>query len=160
MSAAAPAAHEPTATEPSATESAETEPSAKALELEARLRAAPFHDWLGLRVVDATATDITLTATWREEWDNGTEARTTHGGVVMTLLDLAADWAIASAVGAPVPTLDFSVHFLRAAKPGNLTVIGRIVKNGRSITVAEAEVLDADGKSVAVGRGTYASFAG
>jgi uncharacterized protein (TIGR00369 family) len=135
-------------------------PSAKALELEQRIRQAPFHEWLGLRVVDATATDIHLTATWRPEWDNGTEARTTHGGVVMTLLDLAADWAIASAVGAPVPTLDFSVNFLRAAAPGDLTVIGRIVKLGRSITVAEAEVLDAAGKSVAVGRGTYASFAG
>jgi uncharacterized protein (TIGR00369 family) len=136
-----------------------TAPSAKALELEERIRQAPFHNWLGLRVIDATDTDITLTATWRPEWDNGTEARTTHGGVVMTLLDLAADWAIASAMGAPVPTLDFSVNFLRAAAPGDLTVIGRIVKLGRSITVAEAEVLDGAGKSVAVGRGTYASFA-
>jgi uncharacterized protein (TIGR00369 family) len=135
-------------------------PSTKALELEARLRDAPFHEWLGLRVIDATDTEITLAATWRAEWNNGTEARTTHGGVVMTLLDLAADWAIASAVGAPVPTIDFSVNFLRAAAPGDLTVVGRIVKLGRSITVAEAEVLDANGKSVAVGRGTYASFAG
>ena len=130
-----------------------------AARLEEQMRAAPFHEWLDLRVLSADDSHITIRSTWRPEWDNGTASRSTHGGIIAALLDLAADWAIASAVGVPAPTLDFSVHYLRAAKPGDLTVTGRLVKGGRSITFAEAELVDADGKQIAVGRGTYASFA-
>ncbi|MFB7496471.1 PaaI family thioesterase [Streptomyces sp. NPDC056161] len=127
-------------------------------ELEARIRRSPFHTWLGLRVLTADASQLRLRASWREEWSNGNSLRTTHGGIVAALLDLAADWAIACAGGQTAPTLDFSVQYLRAAQPGHLTVVGRVLKQGRSVTFAEAEVLDADGRTLAVGRGTYASF--
>ncbi|WP_218013698.1 PaaI family thioesterase [Georgenia sp. 311] len=130
-----------------------------AAELEERLLASPFHRWLGLRVVSVSPQELRLAATWREEWDNGTPERVTHGGILATLLDLAADWALVASLGSPAPTIDFTTHFLRAATPGDLEVVARPVKLGRSLTVAEAEVLDGAGKQVAVGRGTYATFA-
>ena len=128
-----------------------------AAQLQERLRKAPFHEWLGIEVRTVTADSLELTATWREEWANSVGI--THGGIVASLLDLAADWSLVATQGAPAPTIDFTVHYLRAAKPGDLTVKAKIVRPGRSLTVAEAEVLDAEGKTVAVGRGTYASFA-
>ncbi|WP_152191873.1 PaaI family thioesterase [Georgenia satyanarayanai] len=130
-----------------------------AAELEERILTSPFHRWLGLRVVSVSPQELRLSATWREEWENGTTARVTHGGILATLLDLAADWALVASQGTPAPTIDFTTHFLRAAAPGDLLVVARPVKLGRSLTVAEAEVLDGAGKQVAVGRGTYASFA-
>lgn len=130
-----------------------------ATELEERLLASPFHRWLGLRVESVTREELRLRATWREEWGNGTVEQVTHGGILATLLDLAADWALVATQGAPAPTIDFTTHFLRAAAPGDLVVVARPVKLGRSLTVAEAEILNEAGKQVAVGRGTYASFA-
>ncbi|WP_324651075.1 PaaI family thioesterase [Georgenia sp. H159] len=128
-------------------------------ELEERLLAAPFHRWLGLRVLSVSPEELRLGATWRPEWENGTTERVTHGGILATLLDLAADWALVASLGDPAPTIDFTTHFLRAAPPGDLVVVARPVKLGRSLTVAEAEVLSEAGKQIAVGRGTYATFA-
>ncbi|WP_147916005.1 PaaI family thioesterase [Ruania zhangjianzhongii] len=133
------------------------QPTLTAPELQQRLREAPFHDWLGLEVRSVTDTGLELTATWRPEWANSVGK--THGGILSSLLDLAADWALVATQGVPAPTIDFTVHYLRAAAPGDLTVRARLVRAGRSLTVAEAEVLDASGKTLAVGRGTYASFA-
>ncbi|HIZ37296.1 MAG TPA: PaaI family thioesterase [Candidatus Ruania gallistercoris] len=128
-----------------------------AQQLQERLREAPFHEWLGLEVVSVTDTALELTASWRPEWANSTGVA--HGGILAALLDLAADWTLVATQGAPAPTIDFTVHYLRPAGPGDLTVRSQIVRAGRSLTVAEAEVVDAQGKSVAVGRGSYASFA-
>ena len=128
-----------------------------AAELQERLRTSPFHDWLGLEVRSVADAELELTATWRAEWANSTGV--THGGILSSLLDLAADWALVATQGDPAPTIDFTVHYLRPAAPGDLTVRARLVRAGRSLTVAESEVLDAGGKTLAVGRGTYASFA-
>ena len=65
-----------------------------AAELEERILTSPFHRWLGLRVVSVSPEELRLSATWREEWENGTTARVTHGGILAALLDLAADWAL------------------------------------------------------------------
>lgn len=128
-------------------------------ELTERINAAPLHRWLGLEVLAVSADELRLRATWRPEWSNGTEAQVTHGGILATLLDLAADWCLFAAQAAVAPTLDFTTHFLRAAVPGDLEIVARPTKLGRAVSVAEAEVIDARGKTVATGRGSYAVFA-
>jgi uncharacterized protein (TIGR00369 family) len=116
-----------------------------------------FHRWLGLRVAAVGPDSIELTATWREEWTNDSGADVTHGGIIGSLLDLAADWALVGSLGTAVPTIDFTTHYLRAAGRGDLRVVGRAIKPGRTVTFAEAEVYGPDGKLVATGRGSYAS---
>ena len=133
------------------------QPTLTAQELQERLHTAPFHEWLGLKVHSVTDTGLELSATWRPEWANSTGM--THGGILGSLLDLAADWALVATQSDPAPTIDFTVHYLRPAAPGDLTVRAQLVRAGRSLTVAEAEVVDGGGKVLAVGRGTYASFA-
>ncbi len=115
----------------------------------------PFHQWLGLNVVSVAEGKIELTATWREEWVVNPDRRYTHGGILATLVDLAADWALVSRTGRGVPTIDLRVDYHRAAMPGTLPVRGEVVHVGRQFSVAEAKVFDGDGKLLASGRGTY-----
>lgn len=126
-------------------------------EVEARLRRAPFHDWLGLKVVSVGEGEIELTATWREEWIVNPDKRYTHGGILAALVDLAADWALVSKTGRGVPTIDLRVDYHRAAFPGDLRVKGKVIRFGAQVATAEAHVYDTDGKLIASGRGAYST---
>jgi len=118
---------------------------------------APYHQWLGLKVNAVLDDGIELTATWREEWVVNPERRYTHGGVLATLIDLAADWAMIKKLGRPVPTIDLRVDFHSPALPGDLSCRGKIVKVGSRFSSSESFVFDTSGKLLASGRGTYFS---
>jgi uncharacterized protein (TIGR00369 family) len=116
---------------------------------------APYHKWLGLKVVALHDDGIELTAAWREEWVVNPERRYTHGGVLAALIDLGADWAMLKKLGRPVPTIDLRVDYHSAAMPGDLTIRGKVIRLGGQFSTAEAQVLDTTGKLLASGRGTY-----
>lgn len=128
-----------------------------AQDIEAKLRRAPYHEWLGLKVASVGDGEIELTATWREEWVVNPDKRYTHGGILAALVDLAADWALVSKTGRGVPTIDLRVDYHRAAFPGDLRVKGKVIRFGAQVSSAEAHVYDADGKLVASGRGVYST---
>jgi uncharacterized protein (TIGR00369 family) len=107
---------------------------------------APYHQWLGLKVVALHDDGIELTATWREEWVVNVERRYTHGGVLAALIDLGADWAMVKRLGRPVPTIDLRVDYHSAAMPGDLAVKGKAVRMGSQFSTAEAHIFDAQGK--------------
>jgi uncharacterized protein (TIGR00369 family) len=79
---------------------------------------APYHQWLGLKVIALHDDGIELTATWREEWVVNPDRRYTHGGVLATLVDLGADWAMVSKTGRGVPTIDLRIDYHAVAMPG------------------------------------------
>jgi len=116
---------------------------------------APYHQWLGLKVVALHDDGIELTATWREEWVVNPERRYTHGGVLAALIDIGADWAMVRKLGRGVPTIDLRVDYHSAAMPGDLAIRGKVVKLGSQFATAEAQIHDATGKLIASGRGTY-----
>jgi len=124
-------------------------------ELQTRLVANHFNDWMGLEIVNLDDAKIEILMTWREEMISNPKARVTHGGILGALVDVAADFMIAAKLGAPAPTVDMRVDYHRAAMPGNLKAIGRIVRIGGTFSTAEAEVFDDAGKLVASGRGLY-----
>jgi uncharacterized protein (TIGR00369 family) len=115
----------------------------------------PFHKWLGLKVISIDQDRIELRATWREEWVVNPDGQYTHGGILATLVDLAADWAMVTRTGRGVPTIDLRVDYHAPALPGDLTARGKVVRFGRQFSTAEAEVFDEKGKLIASGRGTY-----
>jgi uncharacterized protein (TIGR00369 family) len=125
-------------------------------EVEAKLLRGPFHQWLGLKVLEVGDGTITIQATWRPEWVVNADAGYTHGGILATLVDLTADWALVSQTGRGVPTVDMRVDYHRPAMQHDLTCKGRVVKSGKALAVCEAEILDPDGKLLASGRGVYA----
>ena len=126
--------------------------------VEDRIRQGPFHAWLGVRVLDLGEDRIEMGFTWREEWVVRTEGGYTHGGILATIVDLTADWALTSRVGGAVPTVDLRVDYHRPAK-GDLRAVGQVMKYGRTTSVSEAKVFDSDGALVASGRGVYLTTA-
>src|SRR5437588_4997853 len=123
--------------------------------VQALITRGPYHQWLGLEVVAVSEDGIELRAKWREEWVVNPDRRYTHGGILAALVDLAADWAMVSKIGRGVPTIDLRVDYHAAAMPGDLTAKGKVVRFGGQFSTAEAQVLDAGGKLLASGRGTY-----
>lgn len=128
-------------------------------DVQAELDASPYNQWLGLRITELTTTTATFEATARDEWVSSPERQAVHGGVVSALLDTAADFALIGTIGSPVPTIDLTVHYLRPVTAGTLTVKGRVLKPGRQIATADAELFDADGKLLATARGTFLASA-
>jgi len=98
-----------------------------AAEVEAKLTRGPFHQWLGIKVISVKEGEIELEATWREEWVVNPDRKYTHGGILASLVDLTADWALVSKTGRGVPTIDLRVDYHRAAMPGNLIAKGKVV---------------------------------
>lgn len=127
-------------------------------ELDARIRRAPYHQWLGISVVGVGDGEIVVELPWREEFVVNAEVGYTHGGILATMVDLVADWAIATKLGRPFPTVDMRVDYHRPAMKGTLTVRGKVIRLGSTFTTAEATVEDASGKLLASGRGTYATI--
>jgi uncharacterized protein (TIGR00369 family) len=124
-------------------------------QVQALVTRGPYHQWLGLRVIALHDESIELAATWREEWVVNPERRYTHGGVLAALVDLGADWAMVRKLGRGVPTIDLRVDYHNAAMPGDLIVRGKVIRLGNQFSTAEASVVDAQGKLIASGRGTY-----
>jgi uncharacterized protein (TIGR00369 family) len=126
-------------------------------ELQERITLAPFHKWLGLDLVEMNEDGIKLSVPWREEFVVNPKAGYTHGGILATIIDIAADYALAAKLGAPIPTVDLRVDYHRPAMPGVLTVEARPIKLGRTFSTAEAFVTDVEGALLASGRGVYHS---
>jgi len=123
--------------------------------LQERLTANPFNAWMGLRIQKLDEDSIEILMTWREEMISNPQARVTHGGILGALVDVGADFMIAAKIGAPAPTVDLRVDYHRPATPGDLRVVGRIIRMGGTFSTAEAEILDSEGRLVASGRGLY-----
>ena len=87
---------------------------------------APFHKWLGLKVIAVHDDGIEIKATWREEWVVNVDRRFTHGGILAALIDLGADWAMVRKLGRGVPTIDMRVDYHAVVLPGDLTIKGKI----------------------------------
>lgn len=124
-------------------------------ELAAKVISAPFHRWLNLRLVALNERDVVIEMPWRDEIVANPSVGYAHGGVLATLIDLTADYAIAAKLGRGVPTVDMRVDFHRPALSGPLRITGRVIKLGRTLATAEAWVADPAGKLLASGRATF-----
>ena len=123
--------------------------------LQERLTANPFNAWMGLEILKLDEESIEIRMTWREEMISNPKARITHGGILGALVDVGADFMIAAKIGAPAPTVDLRVDYHRAAAPGDLRVVGRIVRSGGTFSTAEAAIYDSGDRLIASGRGLY-----
>ena len=77
-----------------------------------------------------------------------------HGGVLMTLLDVAMGSAARAHVDANVVTVDMQTAFIAPAR-GRLAGEGRVVRAGRSLVFVEGDVRDAAGEIVAKGTSVF-----
>jgi uncharacterized protein (TIGR00369 family) len=124
-------------------------------DLAAMVRKAPYHAWLGVELEALNETDIVIRMPWRDEIVSSVTANYAHGGVLAALVDLTADFAIAAKFGRGAPTIDLRVDFHRPAGMTELRAIGRVIRLGRTVATAEAQVLNAEGRLVASGRAAF-----
>ena len=85
--------------------------------------------------------------------------QTFHGGILATIADSITCWAILTKIGSErkVATTDFNIRFLRPCKT-DVRCVAKIVKTGRTLSLAEAEIFDMDDKLVAVSQVNYISL--
>jgi uncharacterized protein (TIGR00369 family) len=69
---------------------------------------------------------------------------------------LAGHAAVAVHIGKPAPTIDLRIDYLRPAPGVTLFARAQVLRAGRSVARADVEVI-ADGKIVAVGRGSFST---
>ena len=121
---------------------------------EALGRKIPFASHLGIELLEYKDGRARLRLVLRPELLNSFEAA--HGGVVMTLLDIAMAMAArsrdAEALGAI--TVEMKGSFMNAGT-GTLIADGVCLHLGKSVAFCEARIHGSDGKHAATGSGTF-----
>jgi len=123
--------------------------------LRALVADAPFYRWTGMKIAHAESGSVTLVLELADHHLN--IQGLAHGGVVATLADAAMGLSLRSALepGRRHVTVEMGVHYLRPVIRGQVRAVGRAVRIGREIAYAEADVLDANDRTLARASGTY-----
>jgi uncharacterized protein (TIGR00369 family) len=117
-------------------------------------RPVPFAELLGIQVLVSEPGRARLEVELRPELVNSFHEA--HGGVVMTLADVALAVAAITRDGTArgAVTVDLSVSFLGPGQ-GTLSAEARCLRAGKSLAFSEGEVLDEHGSLVAKAIGTF-----
>jgi uncharacterized protein (TIGR00369 family) len=115
-------------------------------EEERRIREAfervPFAHFLKLELGEMRRGAATLHLELRDELkqNNGV----VHGGVIASLVDTAAAFAIITSLepDQTTTTVDLTIHYLRPLIKGRVTAQARLLRAGRRILAIEVDVLD------------------
>lgn len=118
---------------------------------------SPMADATDMRLIAVADGTATFEAHPSEKFYNP-QARV-HGGYTATLLDSAMGCAVQTKMPAGVAfgTIELKVNYVRKidVATGRLVCTGTVVHFGRTMSTAEAKVLDEAGKLYAHGSGTF-----
>jgi uncharacterized protein (TIGR00369 family) len=129
-------------------------------ELQQLLDESPVHRSLRLRVIDSTDASVTLECVSSVEHVGADGSPYLHGGVVATVLDTAATFALIQATGTDWSTVDLRLDYLRPAPAGSLCATGTAVQVGRRLGRATAQLTDtSSGRVLGTAAGTFARTA-
>ncbi len=120
------------------------------------MRRGPFYGQLALTVARSEQ-GVVFDALAGEDFIVDRKSGAVHGGIVASLLDTAATFALIAATDHDWVTVDLRIDYLRPSKSGRLTVSGEVVRAGRSIGRASAELSDQTGSICATAIGTFAA---
>ena len=115
----------------------------------------PFTEHLGVELVEMSKERAIVSLKKRPELLNSWGA--THGGVIMTMLDLVMSCAVRGHYGVigGVLTVDLSLGFMKASYGDRVTAEGRVLHGGRSTAFCEGEARDEKGELLAKAIGTF-----
>jgi uncharacterized protein (TIGR00369 family) len=127
-------------------------------QLQERLLRSPFNAFLNLEVQasDLEKQELVVRLKMRPEFERTAGTGQWHGGPIAAAIDVTGDFALAMLIGNPLPTINFSVDYLRPAS-GNLTLTARVRRCGKTVGVVDVEVLNEAGVLLAVGRASYST---
>ena len=111
----------------------------------------PFSKWLNGKLISAKRGEVEIEHEIRPEWGNPTGLL--HGGMTCGLMDDTMGMMTATlGYEGFLITIDFHIDFLGKAKIGEkVRVKGKIIREGRNIVNASAEIHTIEGKLIATG---------
>jgi len=122
---------------------------------------APFMRHMGMRITDLA---------WGRAAFEMTPAEfrlqplgVVHGGNIATLIDSAAFWACFLSMGSDedgLVSVDLKLNYLAAVRVEALQSTGTLIKDGKRLSYAEADVRTSDGRLVAHGTSTLMRLPG
>ncbi|MCL7942193.1 PaaI family thioesterase [Halomonas sp. ATCH28] len=123
-------------------------------EVERIFQAAPFIRSLGIEA-EEIAPGLCVTRLAVRE-DHQQQDGFVHAGVLATMADHTAGAAGATLIpaGAIVLTAEFKINLLRSARGPELRCVGRVLKPGRTLIVAESEVYGGEEGATLVAKAT------
>jgi len=128
-----------------------SEPEGKVLDLSERARSIPFLRHLGLELLDHRPGRARMRFRIRPEHLN--YLNTLHGGVICSLIDSVAYFALRPLLSQdlPLPTLEMKVNFLRPMSEGIILAEAEALHAGKRVMVAQVRVADSEGRLCAFG---------
>lgn len=123
--------------------------------IKSALQKVPFARLIGIEFEDVKAGSATLALDVREELKQNHGV--VHGGVVASLIDSAAAFAVISVLSPDekATTADLTISYLRPLTKGRTRCTARIVRAGRRLIVVSAELWDDTGNLAATALTTY-----
>jgi acyl-CoA thioesterase len=115
----------------------------------------PFARLLGIELDEVGKGTATLGLSVRKELTQNHGV--VHGGAIASLIDTAIAFAIISllAPAEKVTTVDLTISYVRPLTSGRITAQAKVVRSGRRLFVAAADLFDGDGKLAATALSTY-----
>ncbi|HUL74665.1 MAG TPA: PaaI family thioesterase [Vicinamibacterales bacterium] len=122
--------------------------------IRARVATIPITETLGMRDVVLDDGVCELTVPRQRRYDGVFESF--HGGLLMTIADSAACYAILTLTGAEqaLTTTDMNIRFLAPCLT-DVRVRARVIKRGRTLCPVAVDLFDANGTLVAVAQVAY-----
>lgn len=120
----------------------------------ARVASIPISETLGMRDIELDDGVCELTVPRERRYDGVFESF--HGGLLMTIADSAACFAILTLTGAEqaLTTTDMNIRFLAPCLT-DVRVRARVIKRGRMLCPVAVDLFDAKSTLVAVAQVTY-----
>ena len=124
-------------------------------ELEARIRSSEFQRWAGLELVRLERGSVEFALHIAPHHEN--LVGQLHGGMIATLADTATGVALRTVLdpGFDHVTVQLELHFLAAARGERIVARGKVVRAGRRIGYAEADVVDDEERLIAKASATF-----
>ena len=131
-------------------------------DLQAIFERSPFMSRMKLEVLamDYDAERITIRMPLSPEYERRAGTGQFHGGAIAAFIDIVGDFAVGMLVGGGVPTMNLRIDYLRPGIGAHLDATATVRKTGKTSAVVDIDVLSAEGKLVAIGRGTYVPVTG
>lgn len=116
---------------------------------------APIARYFGMKLSFTAAGNAVIDLPYNPNLDHALGG--VHGGVYATLLDSAGWFTVAAAhdISCWIATSELSIHLLAPAERTALRAVGRLLKQGKRLDIAEMDLYDGQGRLIGHGVGTF-----
>ena len=128
--------------------------------LQGKVPPPPIAELIGFRLVAVERGEAVIEMQASERHAN--PMGTLHGGVLCDIADAAMGMACASTLGEgeTFTTLEMKINFVKPIWNAKLRAVGKIVKEGRTISLAECSITDESQQLVALATSTCMTLRG